>query len=196
VESGALAGNQKKARREGYKLLFVDESAFYLLPGMVRTWAPKGETPTLKVPLTRNHYSVISAISPEGELYLSMQEKAFDSAAVIRFLEELLARIPGKLLIIWDGAAVHRSKPLRAFLSQGGAKRIHLERLPGYAPELNPDEGVWHYLKHVEMGNVCAQDMQDLREKLQQAYRRLKAKPEIIKAFFAQAGLSTHEKPT
>lgn len=163
---------------------------------MVRTWAPKGETPTLKVPLTRNHYSVISAISPEGELYLSMQEKAFDSAAVIRFLEELLARIPGKLLIIWDGAAVHRSKPLRAFLSQGGAKRIHLERLPGYAPELNPDEGVWHYLKHVEMGNVCAQDMQDLREKLQQAYRRLKAKPEIIKAFFAQAGLSAHEKPT
>ena len=66
----------------------------------------------MKVPLSREHYSVISAISPEGELYLSMQKQAFDSEAVIRFLEKLLEQIPGKLLIIWDGAAIHRSKAL------------------------------------------------------------------------------------
>ena len=181
----ALAGNQKKAQEEGRTLLFVDESAFYLLPGMVYTWAPKGETPILKVPLSREHYSVISAISPEGELYLSMQKQAFDSEAVIRFLEKLLEQIPGKLLIIWDGAAIHRSKALRKFLTDGGAKRIHLERLPGYAPELNPDEGVWHYLKHVELGNVCAHDMEELKDKLLHAHQRLAAKPEIIQTFLA-----------
>ena len=156
---------------------------------MVYTWAPKGETPVLKVSLNRDHYSVISAISLAGELYLSMQKQAFDSAAVIRFLKELLAQITGKLLIIWDGASIHRSKPLRKFLSEGAAKRIHLERLPGYAPELNPDEGVWQYLKRVEMGNICARNMEELGNELSEAHQRLAAKSEIIQSFFAHAGL-------
>lgn len=185
-----MAGNKKKAQEEKYKLLFVDESAFYLLPGAVYTWAPKKKTPVLKVPLTREHYSAISAVSPEGELYLSLQEQAFDSEAVIRFLKELLEQISGKLLIIWDGATIHRSKLLREFLSNGGAQRIHLERLPGYAPELNPDEGVWHYLKHVEMGNLCARDMNELKDNLTRAQQRLATKPEVIQAFFAHSGVT------
>lgn len=142
------------------------------------------------MPLTREHYSAISAVSPEGELYLSLQEQAFDSEAVIRFLKELLEQISGKLLIIWDGATIHRSKLLREFLSNGGAQRIHLERLPGYAPELNPDEGVWHYLKHVEMGNLCARDMNELKDNLTRAQQRLAAKPEVIQAFFAHSGVT------
>jgi hypothetical protein len=59
----------------------VDESAFYLLPGVVTTWAPTGETPVLRCKLTRDHLSVISAISPEGKLYLSMQETALTVTA-------------------------------------------------------------------------------------------------------------------
>lgn len=180
---------KEKAEKEGYTVLFVDESAFYLLPGVVYTWAPKGETPLLRVPLSREHYSAISAISRTGNLYFLMQPQAFDSEAVIRFLKILLEQIAGKILIIWDGASIHRSKVLRQFLSEGGAKRIHLERLPAYAPDLNPDEGVWHYLKHVELGNVCARDMEELKSKLSEAHQRLAAKPEIIQAFFSQFSL-------
>lgn len=132
---------------------------------------------------------MISAITPKGKLFLSMQRTAFTSEDVIAFLKELLAMIPGKLLIIWDGAPIHRSKKIKQFLADGAAKRIHLERLPAYAPELNPDEGVWHYLKHVELGNVCARNLDDLGEKLSAAAQRLAAKPEIIKACFAQVGL-------
>ena len=142
----------------------------------------------LQCKLSRDHFSVISAISPEGDLYLQMQEKAYDSDAVVAFLTQLLDQISGKLLIIWDGAPIHRSKTIQAFLAEGATQRIWLERLPAYAPDLNPDEGIWHYLKHVELRNTCCQTMTDLRHHLTAATDKLRQKPEIIKACFEQVG--------
>ena len=189
-----LAGAKKRAIAEGRTILFVDESAFYLLPGVVRTWAPVGETPLLRCKLTHDHYSVISAITPTGEIYLTMQTAAYDSVAVIAFLEQLQSAIEGKLLIIWDGATIHRSQAIKDFLAAGAAARIWLERLPGYAPDLNPDEGIWHYLKHVELKNVCCHDLRQLEQELTAAVKRLSAKPEIITGCFA--ALDNHKKPT
>lgn len=176
---------KKRAVAEERTILFIDESAFYLLPGVVRTWAPKGQTPILRCKLTYDHYSVISAITPTGELYLAMQTEAFKSMTVIAFLEQLLAVIAGKLLIIWDGAPIHRSQAIKDFLAAGAAERIWLERLPAYAPDLNPDEGIWHYLKHVELKNVCCQDFPQLGQQIVDASERLRAKPQIITACFA-----------
>lgn len=179
----------KKGAEEGqYKLLFVDESAFYLLPGVVRTWAPVGQTPVLRHKLTRDHLSVISSVSPEGDLFLQMQETAFKSAGITEFLDQLQAQIEGPLVIVWDGAPIHRSKVIKEYLSQGAAARIHPERLPGYAPELNPDEGIWHYLKQVEMKNLCCEDMPLLRRELSAAEQRVRHKPDIIRACFEQTG--------
>lgn len=160
----------------------------------MRTWAPVGQTPILRCKLTRDHYSVISAITPTGELYLSMQTTAFDSAAVIAFLEQLLVLIEGKLLIIWDGASIHRSQAIKSFLAAGATERIWLERLPGYAPDLNPDEGIWHHLKHVELRNLCCKDLHHLANELAAAVERLSAKPDLITACFAS--LNKYEKPT
>jgi transposase len=158
------------------------------LPGVVRTWAPKGQTPILHHKLTRDHLSVISAITPAGDLYLQVRETAFDSGGVIAFLDELQQQITGKLLIIWDGATIHRSKLLKQYLAEGAAARLHLERLPGYAPELNPDEGVWHYLKHVELGNLCCRDLPHLWQEVCAAAERLRQKPQIVTGFFEQVG--------
>ncbi len=142
----------------------------------------------LRCKLTRDHLSVISAISPAGQLYLTMQAQAFDSEAVVAFLKQLLEAITGKLLIIWDGAPIHRSKTIKTFLADGAAARIWLTRLPAYAPDLNPDEGIWHYLKHVELKNLCSKDMLDLRQNLTAATDKVRQKPEIVKACFAQVG--------
>lgn len=152
---------------------------------MVRTWAPKGQTPILRCKHSYDHYSLISAITPAGELYLAMQTEAFNSQTVIAFLEQLLAAIAGKLLIIWDGATIHRSQAIKDFLAAGAAERIWLERLPAYAPDLNPDEGIWHYLKQVELKNVCCQDLPQLAQQIVDASERLRAKPQIIIACFA-----------
>lgn len=184
----ASTGAQKKALDEGYTLLCLDESAFYPLPGVVRTWAPKGQTPLLSHMLTHDHLSVISAVTPDGGLFLRMQERPFDSAGVIGFLDELRAQVAGRLLVVWDGAPIHRSKAIKQYLSDGAAAWLHLERLPGYAPELNPDEGIWHHLKHVEMGNVCCRDLAHLREVLTAAEQRLRRRPETIRACFQQVG--------
>lgn len=71
-----MAGDQKKAARERRTLVWIDEAGFYLLPAVVRTYAPCGETPILRAPLSYDHVSAISAITPAGQLLLQMQEAA------------------------------------------------------------------------------------------------------------------------
>jgi transposase len=188
VARRALAGAQKGADQEGRTIVWVDESGFYLLPGAVRTYAPRGQTPTLRLPLSRDHLSVISGITPAGRLLMLVQERAYRSPDVVRFLKHLLRHIPGKLLVVWDGSPIHRGQPVKDFLARGGAKRIHLEPLPGYAPELNPDEGIWHYLKRVELRNVCCRDLTHLRRELRLATARLRHKRHVIRGCAQQAG--------
>jgi hypothetical protein len=85
-----------------------------------------------------------SAISTDGRLFLQVRSHSSNADAVFGLLLVLLRKIACKLLIIWDESPIYRSKLVKAFLACGGAKRIHLEQLPGYAPDLNPDEGIWN----------------------------------------------------
>lgn len=184
----ALARGQKNADRVGATILFVDESAFSLLPMAVQTWAPCGQTPRLRVPLTRDHLATISAITPDGQLFFQVQAHTYTSAAVILFLQSLLDLIDGPLVVIWDGAPIHRSKALRTWLAEGAAHRLHLERLPGYAPQLNPDEGIWQWLKHWDLRNRCCRDLVHLEQELLAAYARLQQRPEVVRSCFPLAG--------
>jgi transposase len=162
--------------------VFVDEAGFYLLPAVVKTYAPQGQTPVLNVPLSWDHLSAICAMTPEGKLYIMTQDHAFKGLDVVRFLRHLLRQISGKLLIIWDGLPAHHGQVVKAFLRQGAARRIHLERLPGYAPDLNPTEGIFHYLKDVELRNLCCQNLSILRAELRKAVARLRHKTDVIVA--------------
>ena len=141
-------------------------------------------------PLSYDHLSVISAITPDGQLLLHVQDEAYHGPEVVRFLKHVLRHIPGKLLILWDGASIHRSQPVKELLASGGAERIHLERLPGYAPDLNPDEGIWGYLKYVELKNVVCHNLGELRYALRLATARLRHKRHVIQGCFTQAGLA------
>jgi transposase len=91
-----------------------------------------------------------------------------------------LRQIPGKLLVIWDGSPIHRARVVKEFLADGAAARIQLEQLPGYAPDLNPDEGIWKHLKHVELKNVCWRSLSELRIELRRAKERLRHKKHVI----------------
>jgi transposase len=166
----------------------VDQSGFYLLPTVVRTYAPVGQTPILHEHLTRDHLSVISAISLEGKLYMLEQERSFKSQDVVRFLRHLLGQIPGKLLIIWDGSPIHRGRAVKDFLASGAASRLQLEQLPGYAPDLNPDEGVWKHLKCVELKNLCCRSLSELKVELRKAKERLRHKRDLILGCIKQPG--------
>jgi transposase len=166
----------------------VDESGLYRLPAGVRTSAPRTQTPILRVPLTHDHPSAISGITLDDRLFLLVQEQSLHRPDVVRFLQHLLRHIPGKLLVIWDGAPIHTGQPVKDLLAAGGAARIQLEILPGYAPDLNPDESIWHYLKRVELPNRCCATLHHLRHVLRLATARLRHKRSIIHSCFHQAG--------
>jgi transposase len=155
----------------------------------VRTYAPRGQTPILREWWTRDHLSAISAISPEGKLYFHCQDRAMTSEDVVAFLEHLLREVPGRLMIIWDGAPIHRSCLIQDFLANGAAPRLHVERLPAYAPELNAGEGLWEHLKGGELRNVCCFSIRHLRRELRDAVKRVRRKPRIIKGCFNGAKL-------
>jgi transposase len=143
----------------------------------------------LRVFETRDHLSVMSAITAQGQLFTMVRDDSLTSVESVRFLKHLLTQLDRKLMVIWDGSPIHRSKEVKAYLSDGATQHIHLERLPPYAPDLNPDEGVWNHLKYVELRNVCCLNLGHLQHQLDLAVIRLRRRPYLIQSFFAGAGL-------
>ena len=151
----------------------------------MRTYAPRGKTPVLRYRYWE-HISAISAITPQGKLYTWTQTDSFDGAAIVRFLKHLDRHIPGKLLVVWDGLPAHRSRAVKDYLRAQPTQPVYLAQLPGYAPDLNPDEGVWNYLKRVELKNVCCHSVAELRVALRKAVNRLRHKSTVIQGFVRQ----------
>ena len=182
-------GLLRQARRERRVLVFEDESGFYLLPGVVRTYAPQAQTPILREKQTHNHLSVMGGMTPAGKIYTLVRQKSLNGMHTIEFLIHLQHVAGNRLLIVWDGSPIHRRTEVQEFLSSTRGK-VWVEALPGYAPDLNPwDEGGWHHLKNVEMRNVVCLDLEHLHEELHLAIGRLRQKPHLVLSFFAQAGL-------
>jgi transposase len=186
---GDLAGHQQGAQAHGQSLFFIDASGFSALPSVVRTYAPVGHTPILKEWWTGDHLSAMSAISPDGKLSVHCQGWAINSADVVAFLEHLRREVPGRLGIMWDGAPMHRRHVIQECLAHGAAQRIHLERLPAYAPELNPGEGLWAHLTGVELRHVCGFNLTPLRKERRHAVKQVRRKPRILKGCFEGAKL-------
>jgi transposase len=180
---------RRRARCERRALVFEDESGFYLLPGVVKTYAPKGLTPILCEKQTRDHLAVMGGMTPEGRVSTLIRQESLNGLHCIEFLLHLLRVVGQRLLVIWDGSPIHRRKEVAEFIASTRGQ-VWLEALPGYAPDLNPwDEGGWHHLKNVELRNLVCRDLDELHQELDLAVGRLRQKPHLVRSFFAQAGL-------
>jgi transposase len=133
--------------------------------------------------------SAISAISEDGHLYFDLQTKGYTSGDVVEFLKKLHRQIRKPMLVIWDGAPIHKGHLITDYLRSGAARYIQLEKLPAYAPELNPAEGIWGYLKRVELKNVCCANLGELKAKVKYAVTRLRRKKQVILGCIKQVGL-------
>jgi transposase len=129
-----------------------------LLPAIAKTYAPCGETPILRVPCTYDHLSAMSGVTLHEQLFTLVRTEALTGVDSVQFLRHIQHQVGVNLLAIWDGSPIHRSAVVKSFLADGGATTIHLEQLPPYAPDLNPDEGVWHLLKDVQLRVVVKFD--------------------------------------
>jgi len=116
---------------------------------------------------------------------------AIRTTQVIAFLGQLRRHFPGKLLLIWDRAQIHRSRRVRRHLEKH-AGRLAVAYLPAYAPELNPVEYLWAYWKERELANFCPKDIWELGHFASQALHRIRRRPKrtkLITAFWHQAEL-------
>jgi transposase len=187
VEARTLAGAKKNAQKRGQTIVFVDESGLSERPHRVRTWAPRGQTPVLQYRFNWKTLSLIAGITL-WRFYFQLFPGAIKGPQIIEFLEHLMRHLRRPLLVIWDGLPAHRSALVRDFVAAQG-DRLTLEWLPGYAPELNPVEHIWSYLKQNELPNLCPRELWELSAAARDALRRMRRRPTLVAAFWKQAEL-------
>jgi len=149
-------------------LAFLDESGFLLIPNVRRTWAPRGETPIVRHRYRHDRISAISAVTVSFRrqrvgLYLHFHRENVSQIEVALFLHYLLRQIRGPIVLLWDGGSIHTGQAVREFLRRH--PRLHVEKFPAYAPELNPDENVWGHYKR-ELANGRPDDVAELLSRL------------------------------
>lgn len=170
-------------------MVFADESGFSLLPAMPKTWAPKGQTPVLRHRMSWPKLSAISAVAPNPHIWMNLVRGTVKSKQVIAFVRHLLRAYPGRIMLFWDGLGAHRSK--RTLKALGAYRsRLSVHRLPPYAPELNPAEGIYAFLKHHYMRGYCPPDIGALMGKVRRGVRTIRRRPDLIKSFFRRTPLS------
>lgn len=122
------------------------------------------------------------------KFYFRLYPGAIKSEQIVEFLDALRRQIGRRLLIVWDGLAAHRSRRVRDHVD-GLNGAIQLERLPAYAPELNPVECIWGYLKNHALPNFCARDFGHLTVTARRRLASMQRRPSLIAAFWKQAEL-------
>jgi len=175
---------EEHRRRWQAMLYFQDESGISLTPVLGRTWAPKGKTPKVMVTGNRGSFIVTSAISPAGKLIFRIEKGKVHAKEHIEFLKQIMKQHPHrKIIIIEDRSPVHRAKKVDIFVEQN-KKKLAVYRLPSYAPELNPDEHVWKYLKAYQLKNHQAQNTEELKHLVKRKMQSIQRRKKLLHSFF------------
>lgn len=183
-----MACAQKKAQREGRTILFIDESGLSERPSVIRTWSLRGHTLVLQHSFTWKQLSAIAGLS-FWQFYFRFFPGAIRSEQIIEFLGALRRQIKRPLLIIWDGVAMHRSRKVRTWLEEQDG-HFAVSRLPAYAPELNPVEAIWAYLKKHEIANLCLNTIGEVGQFARNRLKSMQRRSHLITAFWKQAELA------
>jgi transposase len=174
---------QARAKKEGAAIFFADEASVRTNYHAGTTWAPVGKTPVVAGSGRTRSISMISAVSPRGELHFQVWESGIRQEEFLEFCKMLIADVGRPVFLIIDNSQVHRAKTLKAYAAESNGM-LTLFFLPPYSPELNPDEWVWKNVKHDNLGRASAKSESDLAEFANAALARLKALPEKVRAFF------------
>lgn len=192
---------RQRAKRKKATIVFIDETGVLSSPYLRRTWAPKGETPVVdkKARGPRLRMSLIGAIAvdpafTETRLFF----RSFPGASCLgtdfrSFLNYLTRAIDGPLIVVWDGLRGHKSREVKEFLAT--CKRLTIEFFPPYAPELNPVEYLWAWLKNKPLANSFFSSLDHMKDKAYKALRAAQAEGDLLLALALHA-LSYLESPT
>ena len=174
---------QRVAEKIGADIGFQDESGVGVMTRYGRTWAPRGDTPVIKVSMKRGGYNVMSVITAEGEMRYSIKEGHINGEVFIAFLKQLIHGRDRPLILLVDHATFHCSKAVRNFVRANRSK-LRIFFLPKRVPEMNPDEQVWNEIKTNRIGKQPVKDKKDLKKRLRSALASLQKNTKRVISFF------------
>jgi transposase len=196
-----VAADQKRARAESAWLVFFDESGVSLIPPVRRTWSPRGRTPILRHRVAWKRASMAAALGyhatgTRARLCFHLQADSYDTDSLISVLEQLQGFYAGqRVVLLWDGLSSHWSYKMRAHLEQQRGW-LTVERLPPYAPELNPVEYLWANLKGAELANFTSDTIAEVADQTRHGIQRVCDSDSLVMGFLAHTGLSLDDKPS
>jgi transposase len=179
---------QARAKQEGAAIFFADEASVRTNYHAGTTWAPVGKTPVVSGSGRTRSISMVSAISPRGELHFQVYETGIRQEEFLDFCKMLVADAGRPVFLIVDNSQVHRARILKAHAEQSKGM-LTLFFLPPYSPDLNPDEWVWKNVKHDNLGRASVKSESELAQFASAALAKLKRMPEKLRSFFGDPAL-------
>lgn len=178
-----------RAREEGAEVYFGDESGVRTDHHAGTTWAPVGQTPVVEVTGERASVNMISAVSPGGALKFDVFFGGCNGTVFVEFLKKLMHDAPGPVFLVLDNVSFHKAKIVRDCVASLEG-RLELFFLPGYSPELNPDEWVWKNVKNDDIKRRGIRRGSELFGIATRALERLQGLPATIRGFFGDPALA------
>lgn len=175
-------------RRKQAVLVFLDEAGLHENGPVGTTWGEKGKRPVVRVTGNRGKMNIISAVTPSGRLWFRCYKNNLKAEGFVEFLKALLHDIRGEIVLVMDSHPAHLAEEAQVFYAER-ASRLQVELLPKYAPELNPDEHVWGYLKGMFRRDPV-QPGEKLAEAAELAMKELKKSRSLLRALFGHPDLA------
>jgi len=173
----------RRARAENADIYFWDESGFRADAVQGQTWGVKGQTPVVQVPGQRQGISAASAVSAKGAFWFATYQGALSGELFVELLEKLVVRRKKALHLVLDGLPAHKKTVVKDYVASTQGK-LTLHFLPGYAPELNPDELVWSHARRTGNARRLLQAGEKLEERVSAQLAEIGKKPALVRAFF------------
>lgn len=175
----------RQARREKAVIYWGDEMGLRSDHVSGTSYAPVGQTPVIRATGQRFGANMISAITNKGALAFMVFAGKFQAAVFVQFLTRLLKQLDGRIYLIVDGHPVHRSGAVKRFVARH-APRLTLIRMPGYCPELNPDELLNQDVKTNGLGKSRPTNRTELMGTVRRHLHRRQKQPQVIKNLFQE----------
>jgi len=180
---------KKSAKKQGAEIFWLDEASIRSDDPLMRTWGLKGQTPTVKTSGQRQGVSAISALSNSGGFWYQVYTERLNADVFIESLKDLMKNRKKPIYIITDGHPVHKSKKVREFVaSLKGRLRIFI--LPPYAPDLNPDELVWNYIRQTGTARAPLKKGESLLDRTFIDLELIAQDKVLVKSFFRNEAVS------
>jgi len=174
---------RRRAHRVGARIFFLDEAGFQSDAPLGRTYGLKGKTPVVATSGQRQRINVVSAVNARGEFWAATYPGKLDAEAFVAFLQNFMSGRRGKVFLVVDGHPAHKANRVKALL-QSLAGRLELHFLPPYAPDLNPDEFVWSYMKGNGVSKKPLKQNESMRQRVEDDLAQIQNNRNLVRSFF------------